>query len=87
MSHVLLNKINKPLMLRTLKSRRYLSMAFHLWDLYEFPFLQSTTKHSWAINQLEKTHYIIFVMQTGRKTIISDDINRFDCKLIMRNSI
>jgi len=59
-------------------------MAFRLWDLYEFPLLQSTTKHGpsrWA-TQLEKPHYVIFAMQTGRKNVMSEDISRFDCKLI-----
>ena len=68
--------------LRVLKSGRYLSMAFRSWDLYECS--QSTTKHSWIIKniQLEKPRYIIFAMQTGRKNIMSEDINRFDdCKL------
>ncbi|KYM86190.1 hypothetical protein ALC53_04157 [Atta colombica] len=49
MPHVLLSEINKLSMLRALESGRYLSMAFRSWDLYEFPLLQSTTKHSWAI--------------------------------------
>jgi len=85
MAHMLLSEINKLSMLRTLESGRYLSMAFRSWDLYEFPLLQSTTKHSWAIKtvtQLEKPHYVIFAMQTGRKNVISEDISRFDdCKL------
>ncbi|XP_011060258.1 PREDICTED: uncharacterized protein LOC105149506 [Acromyrmex echinatior] len=54
-------------------------------DLYEFPLLQSTTKHSWTImtaTQLEKPRYVIFAMQTGRKNIMSEDVSRFDdCKL------
>jgi len=57
MPHVLLNEINKLSMLRALESGRYLNMAFRSWDLYEFPLLQCTTKHSWAIKtatQLEK---------------------------------
>ena len=49
MPHVLLSEINKLSMLHALGSGRYLSMAFRSWDLYEFPLLQSTTKHSWAI--------------------------------------
>ena len=72
-------------MLRALESGRYLSMAFRSWDLYEFPLLQSTTKHSWAIKtatQLEKPRYVIFAMQTDRKNIMSEDVSRFDdCKL------
>jgi len=45
MPHVLLSEINKLSMLRALESGQYLSMAFRSWDLYEFPLLQSTTKH------------------------------------------
>ena len=59
---LLLNEINKLSMLRVLDSGRYLSMAFRSWDLYEFPLLQSTTKHSWSIktaSQLEKPRYVI----------------------------
>ncbi|XP_018368245.1 PREDICTED: matrix metalloproteinase-14-like [Trachymyrmex cornetzi] len=36
-------------------------MCFRSWDLYEFPQLQSTTKHSWAVkttSQLEKPRYL-----------------------------
>ncbi|XP_036148486.1 uncharacterized protein LOC118647541 [Monomorium pharaonis] len=46
MPHVLLNERNKLSMLRALESGRYLSMAFCSWDLYEFPLLQRTTKHT-----------------------------------------
>ncbi|XP_077258543.1 uncharacterized protein LOC143895363 [Temnothorax americanus] len=49
MPHVVLNEINKLSMLRTLEDGRYLSMGFRSWDLYEYPLLQNTTKHSWAI--------------------------------------
>ncbi|XP_071650740.1 uncharacterized protein [Temnothorax longispinosus] len=41
MPHVVLNEI-------ALEDRRYLSMGFRSWDLYEYPLLQNTTKHSWA---------------------------------------
>ncbi|XP_011687020.1 PREDICTED: uncharacterized protein LOC105449464 [Wasmannia auropunctata] len=85
MPHVLLNEINKLSMLRALESGRYLSMAFRSWDLYEFPLLQQTTKHSWAIKtatQLEKPRYVIFALQTGRKNVMSEDVSRFDhCNL------
>ncbi|KYN16315.1 hypothetical protein ALC57_11433 [Trachymyrmex cornetzi] len=78
MPHVALNKINKLSMLRTLESSRYLSMSFRSWDLYEFPLLQNTTKHSWAVKtatQLEKPRYVIFALQTGRKNVVSPDLN------------
>ncbi|XP_036150848.1 uncharacterized protein LOC118648626 [Monomorium pharaonis] len=86
MPHVLLNEINKLSMLRALESGRYLSMAFRSWDLYQYPLLQSTTKHSWAIKtatQLEKPRYVVFALQAGRKNIMSENMSRFDhCKLI-----
>ncbi|XP_025264290.1 uncharacterized protein LOC112637848 [Camponotus floridanus] len=83
--HVVLNDVNKLSLLRTLDSGRYLSALFRSWDLYEFPLLQSTTKHSWAVKaatQLEKPRYVIFALQTGRKNVLSQDASRFDaCNL------
>ncbi|XP_011858413.1 PREDICTED: uncharacterized protein LOC105555972, partial [Vollenhovia emeryi] len=76
MPHVLLNEVNKLSMLRALESGQYLNMGFHSWDLYEFPLLQRTTKHSWAIKmatQLEKPRYVIFALQTNRKNIMSEN--------------
>ncbi|XP_011872097.1 PREDICTED: uncharacterized protein LOC105564382 [Vollenhovia emeryi] len=85
MPHVLLNKVNKLSMLLTLESGRYLNMCFRSWDVYEFPLLQQTTKHSWAIKtatQLEKPRYVIFVLQTGRKNIMSENVCKVShCKL------
>ncbi|XP_011630649.1 uncharacterized protein LOC105422795 [Pogonomyrmex barbatus] len=85
MPHVILNDVNKLSLLRTLDSRRYLSIGFRSWDLYEFSLLQSTTKHSWVVKaatQLEKSRYVIFALQTGRKNIPSEDVSKFDdCKL------
>ncbi|XP_053980772.1 uncharacterized protein LOC128877473 [Hylaeus volcanicus] len=83
--HVILNDTNKLSLLRILESGQYLSMSFRSWDLYEYPLLQSTTKHSWTVKtaiQLEKPRYVIFALQTGRKNIMSEDASNFDaCKL------
>ncbi|KYM96001.1 hypothetical protein ALC62_13350 [Cyphomyrmex costatus] len=60
---------------------RYLSMGFRSWDLYEFPLLQSTTKHSWAVkttSHLEKPRYVILSLQTGKRNVLSQDITLFD---------
>ncbi|XP_070522396.1 uncharacterized protein [Cardiocondyla obscurior] len=86
MPHVMLNEVNKLTMLRTLDSGRYLSMTFRSWDLYEYPLLQSTIKHSWAVKtatQLEKPRYVIFALQTDRKNVMFKKSNVFDdCKLM-----
>ncbi|XP_077275589.1 uncharacterized protein LOC143904646 [Temnothorax americanus] len=81
MPHVALNDVTKLSLLRTLESVRYLSAGFRSWDLYEFPLLQSTTKHSWAVKaapQLEKPRYVIFALQTGRRNEFAGDASRFD---------
>ena len=85
MPHVTLNEISKLSLLRTLDSGRYLSVPFRSWDLYEFPLLQTTTKHSWAVKaatQLEKPRYVVFALQTARKNTVTGEVYRFDdCKL------
>jgi hypothetical protein len=85
MPHVTLNEVNKLSLLRALGSGRYLSVSFRSWDLYEYPLLQSTTKHSWAVKtatQLEKPRYVIFALQTGRKNVMSQNVSVFDdCNL------
>ncbi|KYN05254.1 PREDICTED: uncharacterized protein LOC108771852 [Cyphomyrmex costatus] len=86
MPHVVLNNVNKLSLLRTLENGRYLSMGFRSWDLYEFPLLQSTTKHSWAVkttSHLEKPRYVIFSLQTGKRNVLSKDTTHFDaCALV-----
>ena len=52
MPHVALNEVNKLSTLQTLESDHYLSMNFRSWDLYEYPLLQNTTKHSWSKRRL-----------------------------------
>ena len=85
MPHVTLNDVNKLSLLRTLESGQNLSICFHSWDLYEYPLLQSTTKHSWAVKasaQLEKPRCIILALQTNRKNVMPEDITMFNnCKL------
>ncbi|XP_036150530.1 uncharacterized protein LOC118648301 [Monomorium pharaonis] len=81
MPHVMLNDVNKLSLLRTLESGRFLSVGFRSWDLYEFPLLQSTTKHSWAVKtaaQVEKPRYVIFALQTERRNILPKDVSVFD---------
>jgi hypothetical protein len=81
MPHVTLDDVTKLSLLRTLESGRFLSVGFRSWDLYEFPLLQNTTKHSWAVKaapQLEKPRYVVFALQTGRRNDFAGDASRFD---------
>ncbi|XP_024886454.1 uncharacterized protein LOC112463951 [Temnothorax curvispinosus] len=81
MPHVVLNDVNKLSFLRTLESGQYLSMGFRSWDLYEYPLLQTTNRHSWAVEaatQLEKPRYVIFALQTGRSNNLLKHAFEFD---------
>nr|XP_033322443.1 uncharacterized protein LOC117218270 [Megalopta genalis] len=81
MPHVALDEIHKLSMLRILESERSISMSFRLWELYEYPMLQTTTKHTWAIKtapQMEKPRYVIFALQTERKNDLKKNATQFD---------
>ena len=88
-----LNEINidKLSMLRALENGHYLS--FRSWNLNEYPLLQNTIKHSWAVKmatQLKKSQYIIFVLQTDRKNVMSrvsvfDDCNLSNVKIYLNS--
>ncbi|XP_029673647.1 uncharacterized protein LOC115241856 [Formica exsecta] len=70
MPHVILSEVNKLSLLRALESGRYLNMSFRSCDLYEFPLLHNTTKHSWTVkaaSQLEKPRYVILALQNWQK--------------------
>ena len=74
MPHLTLNDLNKLSLLRALESGQNLNICFQSWDLYQYPLLQSTTKHSWAVKasaQLEKPRCVILLLQTGRKNVHS----------------
>ena len=84
MPHVMLNEINKLSMLRTLESRRYLSMSF-MGFVVEYPLLQNTTKHSFGLSRLRKIQLekpVLFALQTVKKNIMKATKTYFDhCKL------
>lgn len=51
------------LLLKHLEKVKPIRMAFRNWDLYEYPLIPKTTKHSWLVktaSQLEKPRYVIF---------------------------
>ena len=81
MPHITLNKLS---MLRALESGRYLSMSFHSWELYKYPLLPNTTKHSWAIKiatHLKKNH-VIFGLDWQKNITIARKTYFDTCKLI-----
>lgn len=79
--HVKVSDKEKISLLKLLEKDRPLQMVFRNWDLYEYPALPKTTKHTWSIktsSQIEKPRYIIMGLQTNRKNNASSDMSQFD---------
>lgn len=83
--HVRVGDRDKLLLLKLLEKDRPLQLSFRNWDLYEYPVLPKTTKHSWSIktaSQLEKPRFVILGLQTNRKNISTNSSSIFDhCKV------
>ncbi|XP_066599930.1 uncharacterized protein [Prorops nasuta] len=79
--HITLEEMNKLAILRFVENGNVVTMNYRTWDLYEYPLLQSSTKHTWAVKaftQLEKPRFIILALQTNRKDQISNQSHIFD---------
>lgn len=79
--HIKISDKEKINFLKLLERDRALQVIFRNWDLYEYPTLPKTTKHTWAIktsSQIEKPRYIIVGLQTNRKNNSSADMSQFD---------
>lgn len=83
--HVKVSDKEKVNLLKLLEKDRPLHVAFRNWDLYEYPLLPRTTKHTWSIktsSQIEKPRYVIIGLQTDRKNLAKKDMSQFDhCNL------
>lgn len=71
--------------LKLIEKDKPLIVAFRAWDLYQYPLLPQTTKHTWTIKtttQLEKPRYAIVFFQTNRSGNQLKDVSKFDhCNL------
>lgn len=85
MPHIKVSDQVRISLLKCLEKDKTLQIAFRNWDLYEYPLLPKTTKHTWAVktsSQLEKPRYVIFGLQTNRKNSKTLDCSVFDhCNL------
>lgn len=83
--HIKVSDAERINLLRLLEKDRPVQLAFRNWDLYEYPLLPRTTKHTWSIktsSQIEKPRYVILGLQTNRKNDVEKDMSRFDhCNL------
>lgn len=81
MPHIKVSDKEKIGLLKYLEKDRAIQIAFRNWDLYEYPLLPKTTKHTWAIktsSQVEKPRYVILGLQTNRKRTGKADMSQFD---------
>lgn len=85
MPHIKVSDRERLNLLKYLERDRAIQVAFRNWDLYEYPLLPKTSKHSWAVktsSQIEKPRYVIIGLKTNRKNVSDKDISHFDhCNL------
>lgn len=85
MPHIKVSDRERLRLLKHLEKDQVIQMAFRNWDLYEYPLLPKTSKHSWAIktsSQIEKPRYVIIGFKTDRKNDGLKDVTGFDhCNL------
>lgn len=83
--HIKVSDRERLRLLKYLEKDSTVQIAFRNWDLYEYPLLPKTKKHTWAVkttSQLEKPRYVIFGLQTNRKNNKTVDGSIFDhCNL------
>lgn len=85
MPHITVSDSQKLRLLKQFESNRDLNIAFRSWELHEYPQLQQSKNHTWAVkssNQLEKPRFIIIGFQTEVKGKISKNSSHFhQCNL------
>jgi hypothetical protein len=83
--HLKLADEHRLTLLKQLNSDREIVLPFRSWEMYEFPSLPTTQRHSWSIKtstQLEKPRFVIFALQTGKRNEITQNAGKFDhCKI------
>ena len=79
--HVQAADVERLKIMRIIDSNRELNISFHAWELYEYPTLPQTDKHSWMVKsttQLEKPRYVIIGFHTNKKNNVTKNMAAFD---------
>lgn len=83
--HVRLADERRVRLLHMLDSDRDIVVPFRNWEMHEWPVLPITQRQTWAVktsSQLEKPRYVIFALQTNKRSNITANAGTFDnCKL------
>ncbi|CAH0391310.1 unnamed protein product [Bemisia tabaci] len=78
---VQVDDVHRLKLLKIIDKDRALPIAFRSWDLYQYPELPASTKHTWSIKtstQIEKPRYVVVFFQTGRMDDKSKNACKFD---------
>lgn len=68
-------------LLKLVQNDTPISMTFRHWELYEYPTLPATKKHTWTVKstaQHEKPRYIVIGLQTARYGVATANSSQFD---------
>lgn len=79
--HIKVSDRERLSLLKCLEKDRPVQVAFRNWDLYEYPLLPKTSKHSWSVktaSQLEKPRYVVIGLQTNKKNNKVENSSLFD---------
>lgn len=79
--HVKVSDRERLSLLKHLEKDRAITLSYRNWDLYEYPLLPKTRKHTWSIktsSQIEKPRYVIIGLQTNRKQNAKSSMSEFD---------
>ena len=83
--HVRLADERRVGLLQMLNSDRDIVVPFRNWEMHEWPVLPQTQRQTWAVktsSQLEKPRYVIFALQTNKRSNLTANAGSFDhCKL------
>lgn len=83
--HIAVSDAERLKLLKLLQKNVSMDMAFRRWELHEFPLLQQTQYHTWAVkttSQVEKPRFIILAFQTDRNHNLHRNKSQFDhCNL------
>ncbi|KAL0883968.1 hypothetical protein ABMA27_016021 [Loxostege sticticalis] len=79
--HIKVSDRERINLLKHLEKDRAIPLVFRNWDIYEYPLLPKTRKHTWSIktsSQVEKPRFVIIALQTNRKHNSQISMAEFD---------
>lgn len=83
--HVRLADDRRLRLLQLLDSDRDIVLPFRNWEMHEWPILPTTQRQTWAVktsSQLEKPRYVIFALQTNKRSNLNANASIFNhCNL------